>query len=89
MSFEVQRTVLRPIETGSDGYNLAEIGIDSVWFAGGDARLRQLDATTGAELVSFPLIAPPEGLLIAEGSAWVEYYDAGRVERINIGEQSQ
>jgi streptogramin lyase len=81
---EAQRGIGQTIQTDSTGYNLVETGSDSVWFAGADATLRQFDVVTGAEAGSYPLHGPPEGLLIAEGSAWVEYYDAGLVERIDL-----
>jgi hypothetical protein len=81
---ESQRAVVQTIETGSTGYNLIEIGPDSVWFAGADANLRKFDILTGVASASYPLSGPPEGLLIADGSAWVEYYDAGRLERIDV-----
>jgi len=83
---ETQRAIAQTIETGSTGYNLIEIGTDEVWFAGADEKLRAFDTATGVEAASYPLSGPPEGLLIAAGSAWVEYYETGRVVRIDVGE---
>lgn len=76
------------IPTGSTGYNLVEVGDDAIWFAGADLHLRQFDAA-GAEVGSRELAWKPEGLVIAAGSAWVEYFSTpsggtGWVERIDL-----
>jgi streptogramin lyase len=86
---ETQSAIALTIETGSSGYNLIAVGSDSIWFAGADGRLRELDVATGAELGTLPLSGRPEGLEVAEGSAWVEYYDSGHVERIDLSDRAQ
>jgi len=73
------------VKTASEGYNLVEVGEDAIWFAGADQTLRKYD-TDGAELGQTHLSWPPEGLLIADESAWVEEYGMDRVERIDLGQ---
>jgi len=85
---EQSRAITTSVKTGSEGYNLVEVGEDAIWFAGADQVLRTYDAD-GAELGQIYLSWPPEGLLIAEGSAWVEEYGMDRVERIDLDPSSE
>ena len=85
---EESAQIAATVQTGSTGYNLVEVGDDAIWFAGGDLRLRQFDVS-GVEVGSLALAWKPEGLVIAAGSAWVEYYTSpsggkGWVERIDL-----
>ena len=82
---ERKKSIGRSIDAGTQGYNLVEVGTDYVWFVGSDAELRQFAAATGELVASFPLAGGPEGFLIADGSAWIEYYARGRVERLDLG----
>ena len=60
-------------ETGA-GYAALAVGQNDLWLAGPDGKLLRLDPATGGVRGTWGLPHAPQGLLVAVGSIWVDYY---------------